>query len=196
LEKLLHELGGRAPSHEAEAHLGALREAIAGLSRFANLVTGLARVAEPPVTPPKRVDVSTLIDEALAGHNGAVAVVGERPRGLFTSVAPEDLKTAVLNAISFVARLHRASPAGEEPRLVVTVKEEEGHALVLLEAPDLQLSPAERDRLVEPHVVGSSEALPFDVGLLLASQILHRNNAELKVIAPDEGGLTLALRLR
>jgi PAS domain S-box-containing protein len=198
LDQLFHELGGREPSHEAQAHahVGALREAMAGLSRFANLVTGLSRIAEPPVTPPKRIDVSMLIDDALAGDNGAVAVVGERPRGLFTSVAPEDLKTAFSNAISFVARLHSASPGGEKPRIVVTVKEDEGHPHVLIEAPDLRLSPAERDRLLEPHFVGSTETLPFDVGLLLASQILHRNDAELKVVTSNEGGLTLALRLR
>jgi len=182
-------------------------DAARALTRVGELVAGLERLAEPPRTSLReRTDVGKLV-QSIVAEVSAGAPIAATPvdHAFVTAVSGDDLRFALKNVFSY---LHRAESRRTRPRtpdaadasysIAVRLHEEGGFPCITISDASVQLRPDETERLLDPQVVlaGDGGPLQLDTGLTIASQVLRRNGAELRVLSPEVGGIAFQFSLQ
>lgn len=169
-----------------------LRDAREAIDRVSGLIAGLGRLAEPPsLAAPERVEVGRLIESILGEmpEAGNVSIRRLAEPG-YTEIAPADLRVALGSVLAFVNQATRGAAEPLSP-IAVHLQKEKDRPCVTISHEALRLSREEREQILDPKVEvdeAGGGALRLDVGLAIASQILQRNGAELRVTpVPPEG---------
>ncbi|WP_394823240.1 ATP-binding protein [Pendulispora albinea] len=201
---------GRAVAGELRQPLASLSASLAttfspssdaarALTRVAELVSGLERLAEPPRTSLReRTDVAKLVRSILVEVGADSAIVpSQAGHELVTAVSGDDLRLALKSVFSF---LHRApTRVSRRSPIAVHLHEEAGQPCITISDTSIDIRPDETERLLDPHVVLASDSghsLELDTGLTIASQVLRRNGAELRVLSPAVGGIAFQFSLQ
>ncbi|WP_394836247.1 ATP-binding protein [Pendulispora rubella] len=176
-------------------------EAARAIVRVSELVAGLERLAEPPRTSLReRTDVAKVV-QSIVAEVSAGAPIASTPMGhdFVTAVSGDDLRFALKNVFSFLHRAEtRWSRTPKPDSIAVRLHEEGGFPCITISDASVQLRPDETERLLDPQVMlaGDGGPLQLDTGLTIASQVLRRNGAELRVLSPEVGGIAFQFSLQ
>ncbi|WP_394846680.1 ATP-binding protein [Pendulispora brunnea] len=176
-------------------------DAAHAIARVSELVAGLERLAEPPRTSLReRTDVAKVV-QSIVAEVSAGAPIASTPVGhaFVTAVSGEDLRFALKNVFSFLHRAEtRASRSPAPDSIAVRLHYEDGQPCITISDAAVQLRPDETERLLDPQVMlaGDGGPLQLDTGLTIASQVLRRNGAELRVLSPEVGGIAFQFSLQ
>jgi FixJ family two-component response regulator len=162
-------------------------ETLDGVKRIAELVAGFKGLASPHgATPPEQVDVNALLQECVAMvpesavHSARTVTLAAQPCLAF--VAPEDLRSALINLLRFVgAPEHRRVP--RSGALLIRSTHEGGQPAVIITDETLVLSEEERSRIFDPRLEAGrgSRTMRLNLTLALTYLMLRRNGGEVSL---------------
>ncbi|MFZ5467955.1 MAG: protein kinase domain-containing protein [Myxococcota bacterium] len=196
-EGALHDLAPVLLAAEAELSdlEEVLPETLEGVQRISNLVSSFHRLADLRGPSGRlRVELASVVEEGLRGlPSYARAVVPRLDAGVEALVAPDDLRTAVINVLSYLSAKSRRLDDAQAP---LTVRVEKGPygAEVRINDPSLELTAEHRNRIFEPSVEPdgpTGQTMRLNVDLAVARQLARRSGAELHVEPATSGEGTL-----
>lgn len=178
-------------------------ESLQAVQRIADLVVGFERMS-PPLNDPQQetVDlckfVKTCVDEFTSLRSTQVCPVLLGESGpLYTRLACQDVKVALLNILSFLNNVEQNSDSKESIPIRIQVEKSPKDLWLKIVDPCLRLSDEERKNIFDPAVrsnIQESRTMRLDVRMALAYQILARNHIELTVQEAVSGGTCFQLR--
>jgi two-component system sensor histidine kinase KdpD len=144
---------------------------------------------------PRQVDVGEVVAHALDEVGEAARTVSvEVPRGLPTALADPGLLERVL--VNLVANALRFSPAGQPPRLSVTLLGDRVEVRVIDRGPGIPED--QRDQVFLPfqRLGDTDNTTGVGLGLALSRGLTEAMGGSLEAEVTHGGGLTMLLRLR
>lgn len=177
-----------------------VEEALEGTERLSELSRSFSKLAEPPVaTIPEVVEVNALLWECCRLLPGEVISPRlEVTAELFTVVAREDLKGALLNLLLFLCSPERKRRSDINRSVIIRAHQENGRVCVVLSERSLLFSIEERRRIFDPRMdidTRKGRTLRLNLALSFAYQMLRRNKAEISVGPEESPGLTFRILL-
>jgi DNA-binding response OmpR family regulator len=177
-------------------------ETLEGVKRIAELVAGFARLAEPKGgVSPAQVDVTGVIQECIhtlgSPPSQPPCQVRFEAQPCMALVSREDLRSALLNLMTFLCSPERKRVAGKG-MLTVRSTTEGGVPSVILTEQTLILSEEERGRIFDPRVEldSSGRTMRLNIALSLTYQMLRRNDAEVTTTIEPDHGITFRILLK
>ncbi len=181
-----------------------ISESMEGVRRIGELVAGFRQLAAPPNPAEAETVILWQVVEGCERFASGAGQLRHRvlelhgDRALRASLSQEDLRSAVLNILSYLAAPVRESPELEFVPVQVRVEANDGvPALAIVDA-KLELSSEARARILDPRIAldpVDGRRMRLDLGLALAFQLLRRNGAELRVESAPTGGTAFRLLL-
>lgn len=181
-----------------------ISESMEGVRRIGELVAGFRQLAAPPSAAEAETVLLWQVVEGCERFASGAGQLRHRvmelrgDRSLRARLSQEDLRSAVLNVLSYLAAPVRQSPALEFVPVQVLVEAHEGTPALAVIDPKLELSSESRARILDPRIAldpVDGRRMRLDIGLALAFQLLRRNGAELRVESAPGGGTAFRLLL-
>lgn len=179
-------------------------DALVGVQRIGDLVTGFARLAEPPTTAkPQKIDLVKVTQEALTGIDGWVErdgrflLDGAGPH--LALVEPQDVISVVRNLFHFSCVRARGRQGGPRVPPLVQVGSHRGVPYVHFIDESLVLSDEDKRRIFDPRVEVDnckSRTMRLNLGLASSYQMLLRSKATIVTDFKQVRGLTVRIMLQ
>jgi DNA-binding response OmpR family regulator/signal transduction histidine kinase len=164
-------------------------ETLDGVRRIADLAGGFTRLGVAEAPRRGRAELGLVVEECLATVSPREAEIEcALPPGLEVAVAREDLRTALLNLLSFLRRTHRARPGRK--RIRISAHAEGGLTRLRLVHEGLELSVEEMRRLFDPRIeveANASRTMRLNIALALAYRLLQQSGGQLLVRKEGDG---------
>src|SRR5262245_51021060 len=172
-------------------------ETLRGVDRISELVAGFRRLATPlKQRTPERLEILDVVRECVAALPDARVRLLAAAEPTFSVVARDDLRAALINVMAYLTRPGGSRAEGE--RLIVSLSREQGRPCIAIVDRTLTLSEDERRRCFDPRVevdTRHGRTMRLNIALALSFQLLHRNGAELSVVADPDGGTAFRVLL-
>lgn len=181
-----------------------ISESMEGVRRIGELVAGFRQLAATPSAAEAQTVVLWQVVEGCERFASGAGQLRHRvmelrgDRSLRARLSQEDLRTAVLNILSYLAAPVRERPALEFVPVQVLVEAHDGAPALAIVDGKLELSSEARARILDPRIAldpVDGRRMRLDIGLALTFQLLHRNSAELRVESAPGGGTVFRLLL-
>jgi DNA-binding response OmpR family regulator len=181
-----------------------ISESMEGVRRIGELVAGFRQLAAPP--NPTGIE-SVLLWQVVEGCERFAEGPGQLrhrvmelkgDRALRASLSQEDLRSSVLNILSYLAAPVREEPSLQFLPVRVAIDAPDGVPTLTITDSRLELSSEARARVLDPRIAldpVDGRRMRLDIGLALAFQLLRRNGAELRVENASGGGTAFRLLL-